>query len=84
MEMFSYTRGNKEFNALVDEALFFAQSAIEGKEIENKDERVYNHNYKLLKYCSEGTRAQRYFEENGLEAFNFPSGSERQRVPYEL
>ena len=72
MEMFSYTRGNKEFNALVDEALFFAQSVIEGKEIENKDERVYNHNYKLLKYCTEGTRAQRYFEENGLEAFNFP------------
>lgn len=72
MEMFNYTRGSKEFNALVDEALFFAKSAIEGTAVENKDERVYNHNYKLLKYCTEGTRAQKYFEESGLEAANFP------------
>ena len=72
MEMFNYTRGNKEFNALVDEALFFGKSNIEKIAIENKDERVYNHNYKLLKYCTEGTRSQRFFEESGLDAANFP------------
>ena len=34
--MFNYNKKDSDFNAIVDEAVFFAAQQMQGKEIENK------------------------------------------------
>lgn len=72
MTMFSYTHGTESFNAIVDETVLFADAYLNNKAIENKETRLYNLNYNIAQYCAEGTRVQKIFEANGLEALNDP------------
>lgn len=72
MTMFSYTRGTENFNAIVEESMLFADAYLNNKSIEDKETRLYNLNYKVAQYCVEDTRAQKIFEDKGLEALRDP------------
>lgn len=72
MTMYSYKHGTEAFNDLVDEAKFFAIAKMENQKIENIEERVANHDAAIVRYCVEGTRFEKAFEDRGLEICKDP------------
>ena len=72
MKMFNYRKRDDAFNYIVDETVAFAAAQMNGKEVDNKSERLANLNEAVIKYCLAGTRYESLYEEKGAAAFKDP------------
>ena len=72
LRMFNYNKKDSDFNAIVDEAVFFAAQQMQGKEIENRDERLATLNESIVKYCVSGTRYEGLYAEKGASIMKDP------------
>lgn len=72
MTMFNYRHGSEAFNDNVEETVAFAAAQLEGKILENADERKKNLCYSVSKDMLSGTRYEKLFEEKGLDAMKDP------------
>lgn len=72
MTMFNYRHGSQKFNDNVDEAVAFAAAKLEGKVLQNADERIKNLCFAISEDCLTGTRYETLFAEKGLEAMKDP------------
>ena len=72
-QMYNYNRSAEElFNDVVDEVIYFAAAQLEGKKVENSEERIKNLNYNMVKYAVTDTKAEKIFEADGLDAMRNP------------
>ena len=72
LKMFNYRGKDDNFNALVDEAVFFAAQQMQGKTIENREERLAALNEGIVKYCVSGTRYEGLYEDKGASIMKDP------------
>ena len=72
LKMYSYNKRDAEFNDLIDEAVFFAAQQLQGKTVENKEERLAELNKGIVKYCVKDTRYEALFAEKGAEIMKDP------------
>lgn len=73
MNMFSYTKRDEVFNAIVDQHVAFAKAELDGKTIENKAQELEKLNFAICKYATENTRVSAFFEKDGLKAMLNPA-----------
>ena len=73
LKMFNYRKRNDEvFNSIIDETVAFAAAQMNGRELENKADRLKNLNEAVIKYSMSGTRYEALYEEMGAAAFKDP------------
>lgn len=73
MLMFNYAAGTADFNDIIEENFALASAAFNGTTIANREERLHNLNTSIATYLVDGTKAQKFFDADGLAAFKNPS-----------